>query len=314
MEYFFGTRLFWLSAGMASAQTSGPCGDGLTYAITGTAPNLTLTISKTGTGTVAMTDYTTGTAPWYGQRANIKTLVINSGVTSISNNAFSNCIGLTTINIAVISIGDFAFNSCSNITGTLTIPNSVTTIGRYVFQGCSGLTTVTIPASVTSIGEKAFYICSDLTAINVDAGNPNYSSDSGVLFNKGKTTLILYPRQKTGTFYTIPNSVILIEPYAFEGCKSLTSITIPNSVTTIRNYAFWGCINLKSVTISSSVTTIGDWAFDYCNALTSVTNLRATPQVINANVFSNYTNATLSVSSSAAVAAYSAATARLERF
>ncbi|MCL2131309.1 MAG: hypothetical protein FWH36_02450 [Lentimicrobiaceae bacterium] len=51
------------------AQTSGSCGNGVNWAITGTAPNQTLTISYTGSGTGVMTDYSIAgggsTAPWY---------------------------------------------------------------------------------------------------------------------------------------------------------------------------------------------------------------------------------------------------------
>jgi len=290
---------------------SAVCGDGLTYTLTGTGGNLTLIISKTGTGTGAMYNYPSGGAHWYGQRANIRTLVMQTGVASIGNNAFYNCDALT----------------------SATIPNTVTTIGNSAFNSCILLESITIPSSVTTIGDYAFQICRSLTAINVDAGNSNFSSDSGVLFNKGKTTLFLYPQKKTGIVYTIPNSVATIGDYAFQGCEGLTSVNIPNSVATIGNYAFNNCrglmsVNipntvvsighsaflscnvLESITIPASVTTIGDYAFSSCNALTSVTNQRSTPQVINANVFSaaTYTNATLYVPA-AALSAYSAPTA-----
>ena len=55
----------------------------------------------------------------------------------------------------VTSIGQDAFRECSGLT-SVTIPNSVTSIGESAFRECSGLTSVTIPNSVTSIGDFAF--------------------------------------------------------------------------------------------------------------------------------------------------------------
>ena len=59
------------------------------------------------------------------------------------------------------SIGEDAFYGCSGLT-SVTIPNSVTDIGYYAFAGCSGLTSVTIGNSVMSIGTEAFANCSEL--------------------------------------------------------------------------------------------------------------------------------------------------------
>ncbi|MBQ9178817.1 MAG: leucine-rich repeat domain-containing protein, partial [Prevotella sp.] len=87
-------------------------------------------------------------------------------VTSIGEDAFGNCSGLTSVTIpnSVTSIGSFAFYNCSDLT-SVAIPNSVTTIGEYAFFGCSGLTSVIIPNSVTTIGEYAFDGCSGLTSV-----------------------------------------------------------------------------------------------------------------------------------------------------
>jgi len=49
------------------------------------------------------------------------------------------------------------------------------------------------------------------------------------------------------TVITIPNSVSIIESYAFLGCTSLTTITIPNSVSSIGSSAFAGCTRLGTV-------------------------------------------------------------------
>ena len=69
---------------------------------------------------------------------------------------------------------------------------------------------------------------------------------------------------------TIPDSVITIGNYAFEGCSCLATVTIGDSVTTIGRYAFWDCTSLATVTIGSSVATIGDRAFYDCWSLTEV--------------------------------------------
>jgi uncharacterized protein YjdB len=216
-----------------------------------------------------------------------KELTIGNNVRTIPSYAFYDCNGLTSVTIpnSVTSIGNYAFANCSGLT-SVTIPNSVTSIGNDAFYNCSGLTSVTIGNSVTSIGNKAFYACNGLISINVAQGNPSYSSEKGVFFNKDKTTLIQYPGAKTGE-YTIPNTVTSIGNEAFYRCSALTSVTIGNSVTSIEGSAFYYCTGLTSVTIGNSVTTIGNYAFDNCTQLTEVINHATVPQAINVNVFSS---------------------------
>ena len=186
------------------------------------------------------------------------------------SNSFRGCATLVGVTIpnSVTSIEDYAFYGCTSLT-SVTIPSNVTYIGDSAFS-TSGLTSVTIPNSVTSIRDYAFSGCASLTAITVDSVNTAYTAENGVLYNKNKTSLIQYPAGKTGSSFTIPNSVTSIKPGAFYGCSSLTSITIPNSVTSIEWGAFSGCTSLTSVTIPNSVTTIGGVAFKNCTSLTSI--------------------------------------------
>ena len=202
-------------------------------------------------------------------------------VTSIGGSAFEICTGLTSIEIpnSVTYIGNYAFDGCTGLT-SVTIPNSVTSIGKLAFCDCTGLTSVTIGNSVTSIGAGAFAGCSGLTSINVASDNSNYCLVDGVLFNKDKTTLILYPGGKQGA-YTIPNSVTSIGDRAFSGCSGLTSVTIPNSVTSIGTWAFEGCGSLTSVRIGNSVTRIRNGAFFGCSGLTSITCEAVTPPTLS---------------------------------
>ena len=194
-------------------------------------------------------------------------------VTSIGDDAFYDCSGLTSVTIpsSVTSIGNYAFQWCSGLT-SVTIPNSVTSIGKFAFDRCSGLTSVTIPNSVTSIGNGAFSDCSGLTSVTIP-NSVTSIGDYAFMFCTGLTSV------------TIPNSVTSIGERAFNGCRSLTSVTIPNSVTSIGDFAFMGCTGLTSVTIGNSVTRIGEYAFYNCTGLNSVTCYATTPPVLGDNVF-----------------------------
>jgi hypothetical protein len=100
------------------------------------------------------------------------------------------------------SISENMFHACGSLT-SITIPNSVTTIGEAAFFSCTGLTGITIPNGVTSIERDAFRGCTGLKEFIVSEQNGTYAVIDGVLFNKDKTTLILYPYAKSSS-YTIP--------------------------------------------------------------------------------------------------------------
>ena len=189
----------------------------------------TLTISGTG----AMKNYKDGDQSPVFNNSNVKKVVIEDGVTSIGNYAFSYT-GLKSITIpdSVTSIGNYAFSYTD--LKSITIPDSVTSIGNYAFAYCKNLPSITIPDGVTSIGYGAFYHCTSLTSI------------------------------------TIPDRVTSIGFSAFSGCKNLTSITIPDSIISIGHTAFYNCSSLTSITIPDSVISIGDAAFKYCSNLKTI--------------------------------------------
>jgi hypothetical protein len=160
--------------------------------------------------------------------------------------------------------------------GMVTIPSTidglpVTAIGAAAFANCTNLTAVAIPASTLSIDMPtfqgtegalmkygAFGGCTGLRAINVDPQNSVYSSVDGVLFIKDRSELFIYPQSKPGTYYAVPDSVIVVGGSAFLNCSNLTGITIGNNVGNIGHWAFLGCSGLTRITIPDSVTNIQD--------------------------------------------------------
>ena len=248
----------------ADVQT-GSCGDNVKYSLD--TETGVLTISGTG----KMTDYSYSSSPFCND-TKIKVVTIDYGVTSIGKYAFRSCKNLTSVTMpnSLTSIGENSFDACIDLTSMI-IPDSVKSIGEHAFYTCTSLKNVTIGNSLNMISNFVFVGCNSLENIMVDENNLNYSSIDGVLFNKKKTELILYPVGNSRNAYSIPNSVTSIGYYAFWGCTNLRNIKIPNNVESIGDYAFYNCTSLTSVTIPNSVTSIGNDAFYGCSSLTSVT-------------------------------------------
>ena len=103
------------SALAAKVIDSGSCGDNLTWKLDADG---TLTIS--GEGAMAdLFDEDTNAADnaWSKYRLDVKIVVIEEGVTSISDHAFHNCRNITEVRISstVSVIGDYIFEGCENL-------------------------------------------------------------------------------------------------------------------------------------------------------------------------------------------------------
>ena len=266
------------AATVVDSGTCGKNGDSVTWKLTSDG---TLTISGTGKMKDYGDNYGMSVAPWYVGSSQVKTVIIEDGVTSIGDRAFDGCTKLTRVVIpdSVTSIGYSSFRGCYSLP-SVAIPDSVTSIGDSAFAYCKVLTGITLSGSVTSIGSCAFQSCDSLTSVTMQNGVTDIG-DNAFTYCKNLTSVTIPNSVKTiGTsaFYncagltrvTIPGSVTRIEQDTFKGCSGLTSVTISAGVTSIESGAFRDCTSLTSVTIPGSVTSIEGYAFAYCSALTSL--------------------------------------------
>lgn len=205
----------------------GPCGDSAWWTLDDLG-NLTVY------GEGAMRSYRWSDAPWLEHAQNLKTLVVEEGIVSVSHNAFRGCTQLVSASLpeTLETISNAAFANCSALV-QINIPDSVTTL-ESAFMNCSSLATISIPEGITQLGSSSFSGCSSLTSVE------------------------------------LPTTVTEIGEYAFSGCSSLASINLPDGVTSIGRFAFQDCSSLTTLDLPDSVTFIGAVAFDGCSALTEI--------------------------------------------
>ncbi len=128
---------------------------------------------------------------------------------------------------------------------------------------------VNIWKDVTNVDGSSFPASDypNLAAYTVEEGSESYSVEDGVLYNSSKTWLLAYPGGKTGTDFTVPNSVTSISGKAFYGNTKLKNITA-NKVIIVSQAFAGSAIGTFS---AKEITRIGDWAFSSCKQLATVT-------------------------------------------
>ena len=151
------------------------------------------------------------------------------------------------------------------------IPETVTTIGANAFVKCNSLASITISKNVGTIDKDAFDLFDSVQSFSVVTDNPNFSSEDGILYDKGKSTLLRYPPACPSTTFTVPDSVTVIADSACGNCRYLVSVTVPGTVKEICNSAFYDCDSLTSVELGEGIETMGYLIFNGCGSLVTAT-------------------------------------------
>ena len=211
-------------------------------------------------------------------------VVIPEGVTSLPNNLFQNCKGISSVTIpsSVTSIGEGVFYGCTGLT-SIEISGSVTSVGVSAFRGCTGLTSIEIPSSVTSIGSDAFYGCTGLIAIYLNSLVPptiDYFAFDGL--DKSQCTLYV-PEGFESQYQSWGFQNIAVNPYVTVEKKAViymvdgeeyqrdsvavTANIVPVEAPTKEGYTFSGWSEIPATMPDNDVTVTGTFVVNTHNVV-----------------------------------------------
>ena len=249
----------------------------------------------------------------------LSSVIIDDGVSSVCDNFCKGCEKLKEIHFpaGIKWIGKSAFEGSGLV--SVDVPDNVTIVYQNAFKGCKQLTNATIGKGVLEIGENTFSGCDSLKTLVLEDGNAPLS-----IFGYGafKTTVNLqtlhlgrelkqtevFRDTKNLASVTIGDSVSVIKPETFHGCKALKivvfgkslrnigwkaftssgleALDIPDWVETIGMGAFWDCSQLASVHLPSNLKSISQNLFVSCSKLTAI-NIPDSVEIIEDNAFYN---------------------------
>ena len=237
---------------------SGSLGENITWALEGSSDS-GYTIRISGSGDTPGYDYTSD-IPWYSHINEIKSVIVEDGITGLGKASFYKSTSIQSVKIAdsVRSIGDLCFYRNGSLE-KIELGNGLTSIGEAAFS-VSNLKKVSLPAGITHIEADTFYGCKQLESINLEhvksIGRRAFyfcSNLSGI---------------------NLSADIEQLEYAAFRGCSSIDKVNIGSKLSELNEQVFAECSSLKEIYIPDNITAIQRGAFYQCTALGQVTGAK----------------------------------------
>lgn len=208
----------------------------------------------------------------------LTTFIIPSSVETIIGGAFASVTNLEVI----------GFNGVSYADGVVSGEVALTSIGDYAFDGCKALTTITLPNSLMSIGKYAFRGAYSLVNAQIDKNNSKLIKVGEGAFSNSRDALSTISNDSGVQYLTLANVLI-----SYEGDE--LELVIDDSIVAIADGAFNRDLTdnnpsnyqLSKLTIgsNSSLKYIGNDVFSSCLSLTNIYILTDSKVEIEATSF-----------------------------
>ncbi len=195
----------------------------------------------------------------------LRDITLPRGLYSIGTDAFTKCTSSTAFSVGgknenFTAVDGVLFNlqqtnlicyPAGKNDESYAIPEGVEYIsGTFAFN--ESLKKLSVPASVQEIQQFNLANCVNLSEITVDSGNQNYSSVSGMLYNKNGTALKYCPMGLSVGRLEIPSGTTNIDGGAFLENDRLETLVLSDTLEFINGSAFVGCYGLTAFEVDEN--------------------------------------------------------------
>jgi len=203
----------------------------------------------------------------------VENVILPSSLTVIGESAFRNSRLKQTPDMPnVRKICSGAFSYCHNLTKVI-LHEGLEYLGANVFGGCDAL--FRIEFNAVNLNCEDYITCSPVDVIKL--GENVRRIPKGLFSNNQKITEV-----------NLPESVEILDPYAFEYCANLKNVNEAGTIKSIGEQTFRYCSSLESIN-RLDVETIPEYAFDCCSNLRSCLTTDRT-RIIGNNAFRDCPN------------------------
>jgi len=211
---------------------------------------------------------------------NKKLSFIDFSETNIVSGGVYNNINYSTKNN---EFGDLLLNGCKKLEKII-LPKTIVEIGQSAFWYCSNLTSLVIYSKVKRIKPEIWKGCSKLRDVKI-IDNSNFHFENGILYDKNYSKIIAALQKGFYGDLIIKEGINEIQNYAFDNCKSLTSVIFPSTLTKIGASPF-SPSGLTSIIFNKNIETIDNLAFMFCYQLKEVNLVETKIKTLEYGIFS----------------------------